>query len=316
MLSFFYIRLEIMPNERSELHKRIDAGELILIVEVSPRRSADPATVRTVARHYAGRVHALGVSDNRDGVCMSALAAASLVCSEGVEPILHMVTRDRNRIALISDCLGAAALGIRNLFCTSGTHQTLSGCSSAKNVFDIDSTQLLQTIAGLASGGYALGEKRLEAVPLFCLGGVAAPYADPMEMHLMRLAKKTKAGAHFLITQPIFDFERFEAWWEEVSRRELDKKVAILGGVRVLTDAETATAYAARRPSPMVPTPTLERIASKAEVAAQRAEGISIAVETIQRLSTWDGLRGFAISGGEDDDAVLEVIEKSGLRTD
>lgn len=305
-----------MANEKTDLHRQIESGKSILIAEISPPRSADPAAVRAVAKRYAGKVHALGVSDNRDRVCMSALVAASLVASEGVEPILYMVTRDRNRIALISDCLGAATLGIRNLLCTSGIHQTLGRYGFAKNVFDIDSIQLLRTVARLAVDGNIVGEKNLDAGGSFCLGGVAAPYADPVEMQVMRLAKKVNAGAHFLVTQPVFDLERFDIWWQEVARRGLHEEAAILAGIRVLTDAEKANAYAEERPSPMVPEATLQRIASKTEAGAQRAEGIAIALETIQRLSAVDGLRGFAIYGGGDDDAALEVIEKSGLRTD
>src|SRR6202140_5549074 len=131
-----------MALEKTELHKRIESGKPVLVAEMSPPRGGDPAPVRAAARQFAGKVHALGVSDNRDGVGMSATAPAALILAEGVEPILHMTTRDRNRIALVSDCLGAQAMGVRNLLCTSGTHQTLGPCRKAKNVFDIDSIQL------------------------------------------------------------------------------------------------------------------------------------------------------------------------------
>ena len=145
--------METTAVERTNLRERIESGKSILIAEVSPPASDDAAAVRAVADRYAGKVHALGVSDNRDRVCMSALAAASLVASGGVEPILHIVTRDRNRIALISECLGAQALGIRNILCTTGTHQTLGQFRAARNVFDIDSIQLLQTYARLGEDG-------------------------------------------------------------------------------------------------------------------------------------------------------------------
>ena len=150
-----------MSKQATGLQERIASGKAILLAEISPPRGADPAPVRAAAKRYAGKVHALGVSDNRDRVAMSALAAASLVAAEGVEPILHVTTRDRNRIALVSEALGAQALGIRNLLCTSGTHQTLGRFRAARNVFDIDSVQLLQTYAGLASDGAAGGRKRI-----------------------------------------------------------------------------------------------------------------------------------------------------------
>ena len=118
-------------NDKSDLQARIQSGKQLLIAELSPPKSGDPESVRRLAKMYAGKVHALGVSDNRDGAAMSALAAASLVVREGIEPILHVVTRDRNRIALISECLGAQALGIRNILCTTGTHQTLGPARAA-----------------------------------------------------------------------------------------------------------------------------------------------------------------------------------------
>lgn len=305
-----------MTKEKTDLHQRIESGGRILVAEVSPPLGSDPAPVRDAAKRYAGKVHALGVSDNRDRVCMSALVAASLVASEGVEPILHVVTRDRNRIALISDYLGARALGIRNLLCTSGTHQTLGRFRAAKNVFDIDSTQLIQTYAGLATDGRIVGEDGIGGSGPVCLGGVAAPYADPVEMQLLQLAKKVSAGAEFLITQPVFDIQRFDAWWKEVARRGIHRKVAILAGIRLLTDAQGARACADERPDPVVPEALVERIVSKSDNSTQRAAGIEIAVETIERLSGFDGLRGFEICGDGDHDAALEVIEKAGLGTD
>jgi methylenetetrahydrofolate reductase (NADPH) len=273
------------------------------LAEVTPPVTADAESVRRVAAGYAGKVHALGVSDNRDQARMSALAAASLVAGEGIEPLLHVVTRDRNRVALQSKCLGALALGIGNVLCTSGTHQTLGEFAAARNVFDIDSVQLLQLYDDLGTNGS------------LCLGATAAPYGDPMELQVMRLSKKVAAGARFLITQPIFELERFHAWWKEVLKRDL-QEIAIIAGVRLLLDGSEAKAYAEQRPRPMVPDALLNRLASKPDKVAQRAEGIQIAVETIQRLSEVDGLRGFEIVGGGDDEAVLEVIEKSRLGVD
>ena len=306
-------RSETMAREKTDLHKRIESGRQILIAEVSPPTSGDPAPIRQWAKSYAGKVHALGVSDNRDRVCMSALAAASLVASAGVEPILHVVTRDRNRIALIADYLGAQALGIGNLLCTSGTHQTLGPARAAKGVFDVDSIQLLQTYAGLATDARIVGLDHIEGLGPVCLGGVASPYADPLEMQLLRLAKKAAAGAQFLITEPVFDLDRFDAWWKEVLKRGIHEKVAILAGIRLLTDADQAKAYAQRRPDPIVPDTMLRRIASRTDKSTQRAAGIEIATETIGWLSGRAGLRGFQICGDGDDDAALEVIEKAGL---
>ncbi|HUT11631.1 MAG TPA: methylenetetrahydrofolate reductase [Thermoguttaceae bacterium] len=308
-----------MAKEKTGLQQRIESGKPIVVAEISPPTGSDAAPLREVARRYAGKVHALGISDNRDRVCMSALAAASLVAAEGVEPLLHVVTRDRNRIALISDCLGAEALGVRNLLCTSGTHQTLGRFRAAKNVFDVDSIQLLKTYAGLGSNGELVGEEHFKGVGPFCLGAVATPLADPMELQVMCLAKKVAAGARFFITQPVFDLERLGTWLTEVVRRGIHEKAAILAGIRSLRSAEEAKALAEARPSPRIPDAVVERMASAGNASQQRAAGIEIALETIERLSAASGLRGlrgFQICGDSDPGAALEIIEKSGLGTD
>jgi methylenetetrahydrofolate reductase (NADPH) len=309
-----------MPEQKTGLLERIESGEPILAAEVSPPLGADPAPVREMAKRFAGKVHALGVCDNRDRVGMSALVAAVLVRESGVEPILHVVTRDRNRVALVSHYLGALAMGIRNVLCTTGTHQTLGRPRSAKNVFDLDSIQMLRAYASLAAGretaGDFIGEQGVNGHGVVCLGGVASPYADPLELQVTRLAKKVAAGARFLITDPVFDLERFDRWWQEVTRRGLHEQVAFLAGIHVLVEAGEARAYAARRPDPRVPEAVLARIESAGNGAAQRATGIEIAVETIKRLRGTPGLRGFQVCGTGDPDAALEVIEDSELGTD
>lgn len=302
-----------MALEKTELHQRIESGKQLLLAELSPPRGADPAPFRTSAGLFAGKVHALGVSDNRDGVHMSALAAAAQFVALGVEPIVHVTTRDRNRIALVSDCLGAQAMGIRNLLCTTGTHQSRGPCKNARNVFDVDSIQLLGLYGGLADDGSLVGEERFEDAGPFCLGSTASPYGDPMEMQIIRLAKAVAAGSKFVITQPVFDVDRFELWWGEVTKRGLHEKTAIIAGVRPLADADLARAYAARRPNPMIPAALLERISAAGDKKGQRAVGVEIALETVQRLSGLKGLRGFEIRADDDADIAIEFLERSGL---
>jgi methylenetetrahydrofolate reductase (NADPH) len=302
-----------MTNVTSELKGRIESGERVLVAEVSPPKSGNPDRMRELARSYVGKVHALGVSDNQHGVSMSALAAASLAAQEGVEPILHVVTRDRNRIALVSERLGAQALGIRNILCTTGTHQTLGAAGAAKNVFDLDSIQLLQAYANLSKDGSFVGEKHFEdSVPL-CLGAAVSQHAEPHEMQMMRLAKKVEAGAQFLITEPVYDIQRFETFWNEATSRALHEKVAILAGIRLLGAADAAKSYADSRPDPKIPEELLERLAAKDSSEAQEVEGAAIAVETIKQLSQYQGLRGFEVRGDGNDAAALDVIHQSGL---
>ena len=301
-----------MTDSESRLQARINSGQPILTVEVAPPKGGDAAPLRAAAKRYAGKVHAIGVSDCRHGVCLSALAAAGVIAAEGVEPILHIVTRDRNRVALLAECLGAQALGVRNILCTSGTHQTLGVCPPAKNVFDIDSIQLLDAIAHVADGS-AVCPDRFEGAGPFCLGAVAAPFADPAELQLMRLAKKVNAGAKFLITQPVYDLDRFRTWWDSVSQRGLQDKTAILAGIQPLLDAGEAKAFAASRPLPMVPQVVLDRLSVAGDTKAQRAAGIEMAVDTIKQLSALKGLRGFQICADGDETAALEIMERSGL---
>jgi methylenetetrahydrofolate reductase (NADPH) len=270
-----------MSTQATGLQERIASGKTILLAEIHPPRGADPAPLRAAAKRLVGKVHAVGVSDNRDRVAMSALAAASLLNAEGLEPILHLTTRDRNRIALVSEALGAQALGIRNLLCTSGTHQTLGSYRAAKNVYDIDAVQLLQACARLASDCGLLGESAISGAGPFCLGAVASPDADPPALQLLRLVKKVAAGARFLVTQPVYDLGRFEAWWKEVTLRGLHDQAAILAGIQPLTDGHIAPA-----------------------------------LETIRRLSDLPGIRGFSISADGDPEAALKIIEESGLASD
>jgi methylenetetrahydrofolate reductase (NADPH) len=297
-----------MQNEKTNLQKRIEAGKQIVLAEVSPPKSANGDAMTALAKKFAPQVNALGIGDNREGVGMAALAAAALVNSAGVEPILHVTTRDRNRAALAADCLGAHALGVRNLLCTSGTHQTLLGFKSAKNVFDIDPIQLLSTLKNLDKNATLLGEEKIEGPLSFCLGGVASPFADPLELQVAKLAQKVSVGAQFLITQPVFDLDRFASWWSEISKRGLQAKTAIIAGVKVFTDAKTTKAFAEKRPLPLVPVTLLDRLASKSGADKMRAEGIRIALETIEKLSALEGLRGFEISCDEDHDAAVEVL--------
>jgi methylenetetrahydrofolate reductase (NADPH) len=302
-----------MEKNGTGLQKRIQSGQPLLLAEVSPPQSGNAGDVRALVRRFAGKVNALGISDNRDRVTMSSLAAASLAAGEGVEPILHVITRDRNRIALVSEALGAQALGINNLLCTSGTHQVLGPYRSAKGVFDVDSVQLLQTYSDLAKNGSLVGESAIAGAGPFCLGAVAAPSADPMELQVLRLAKKAAAGANYLVTQPVFDLDRFSQWWQEVERREIPKKCAIVAGIQPLTDAAKAIALSESRPRPGIPQSVLDRLSSAAGPAAQRAVGIAVALETIERLKALKGLRGFQICAEDDPDAALEIIEKSAL---
>jgi len=303
-----------MTENETRFQTKLRSGEPILIVEVAPPKGGDPTPLRSAAKRFGGKADAIGVSDNRNGVRMASLAAAGILAAEGVEPILHMVTRDRNRIALIADCLGAQALGVRNILCTSGDHQALGDYPLARNVFDVDSTQLIEAIAHMSDqvrreawGG------PFEGAGPFCAGAVAAPFADPAELQLIRLSKKVTAGAKFLITQPVYDLDRFRVWWDQVTQRGIHKKTRILAGVKPLLDSALAKSCSESRPDPRIPQSILDRISSAGGRPAERSAGIQIAIETIREISSLKGVAGFQICADGDADAVLEIVERSGL---
>jgi len=196
---------------------------------------------------------------------------------------------------------------VRNVLCTSGTHQTLLPFRAAKNVFDIDATVLIQTLHDLKKNAKIVGEKNIDGDVSYCLGAVVSPYADPMDLQLPRLAQKIFVGAQFVVTHPVFDLERFNAWWKEVTNRGLHEKAAFIAGIKIFTDAAAAKAFSEKRPLPMVPDAMLARLGLKS--GASRGEGIKIALETIEKLSSINGLRGFQVEVDGDADAAIEVLD-------
>ncbi len=286
--------------DTSKLQEQIDSGQRIMLAEIDLPKTADAAAVKAAAARLKDKVQAIGISDNRDGVTMSALAGTAIVVGEGIEPILHLVTRDRNRVALVSDFLGAQALGIKNVLCTSGTHQTLGAAKSARNVYDLDSVQLVKALSNLGTDASAVGESAINGFAPACLGAKASPAADPMDLQIMRLAKKVKAGAKYIITQPVFDLDRFNQWWDTVKARGLQEKVAVIAGIKVFTDAAKAKAYADQRPSPRVPAAIQERLAA--------GEGVAVATEIARKLLEIDGIRGLEFSSDDDGTAIETVI--------
>jgi methylenetetrahydrofolate reductase (NADPH) len=296
--------------------QRIANGNPILLVEVTPPQNASPDSMRAITKQWIGKVHAMGISDNRDRVSMSAWAAAILAIAEGMEPIMHITTRDRNRIALVSEALGAQALGIRNLLCTSGSHQTLGAYRASKNVYDIDSIQLLQSLAHLAENAALIGETGgIPGAGPYCLAAVAEPFADPLALQITRLEKKIHAGATLLVTQPVFDLERFNVWWDEVARRGLHEKAAIVAGIQPLSPHDL-TAAKGKSGAIRIPEPMRTRMNSAGDPAKQKTAAIEIARETIRELQKIKGLRGFSLLADEDPETALQILDQSGLRSD
>jgi len=297
----------------SRLKKVLAGGHFAVTAECGPPKGADPEVIRKKGRLLAGYVDSINVTDNQTGVVrLSSLAACVILREEGLDPVLQMVARDRNRIALQSDVLGASAVGIRNILLLSGDHQSLGNQPEAKGVFDLDSLQLLQTVRQMRDKGVVLGGDQLSSMPNLFIGAVENPFGDPKSYRVARLAKKVKAGAEFIQTQCIYNLARFKEFMAEVVDRGLDGKVAILGGITPLKSARMAE-YMAKSVAGMdVPPEVMERMKA-VPAKEQRAEGIKIAVETIQALKEIKGVRGVHIMAIEWEDVVPELVEKAGL---
>ncbi len=297
----------------SRLKKVLKRGHFAVTAECGPPKGADPKVVKTKARILKGFVDSVNVTDNQTGVVrLSSFAACVLLKKEGIDPVLQMTTRDRNRIALQSDVLGASAVGIRNILCLSGDHQSFGNQPQAKGVFDVDSIQLVQIVQQMRDKGLIAGGEVLSEPPRLFIGAVANPFADPFAYRVVRLGKKVSAGAEFIQTQCIYNIQRFAEWMKMVRDMGLHEKVGILGGITPLKSARMAE-YMSRQVAGMdVPEEVINRMRS-VPAAEQRKEGMRIAVETINALQEIEGVRGIHIMAIEWEDAVPQIVEAAKL---
>ena len=295
----------------SNLERVLEVGEFAVTAEIGPPKSASSELVRKHARNMRGYADAFNVTDNQTAVVrLSSLASAVICLQEGAEPVMQMTCRDRNRIALQSDLLGACSLDVRNVLCLSGDHQTVGNQPESKNVYDIDSTQQLQIFRTMRDEGRVWGGDKLEESPRVFLGAAENPFADPFEIRAMRLSKKVKAGADFIQTQAVFDMDRFERWMEEVRERGLDKRTHILAGVVPLKSAGAARYMKNKVPGMIVPDAIVERMSKASD---QKREGLKICAEQIEHLRTIRGVHGVHIMAIAWEEIVPELVRVSGL---
>ena len=297
----------------SKLEKILSEGHLAVTSECGPPRGSDPNAVIEKANLIKDHVDAINVTDNQTSVTrMSSLAACIHLKLMGVEPILQMVTRDKNRIAIQSDILGAASFDIFNMLCLSGDHQSFGDCPQGQNVHDLDSMQLLQTVHLMRDEGKFLGGADITRPPKLFVGAAANPFADPFEIRTPRLAKKIAAGAEFIQTQCIYNLDKFEEWMKQICDRGLHEKVYILAGVTPLKSAGMAKFMKNRVPGMDVPDDIVKRMADTPK-EKQPEEGINICVETIERLKSVEGVKGFHIMAIEWEEKVPGIVERAGL---
>lgn len=297
----------------SKLEKIFSLGHIAVTSECGPPRGSDPEAVKEKGALIRNHVDAVNVTDNQTSVVrLCSLAACIHLKLIGIEPILQMVSRDRNRIAIQSDILGAASFGINTMLCLSGDHQSFGDNPKGQNVHDLDSMQMLQTVRLMRDEGKFLGGDDIKTPPSIFVGAAANPFADPFEIRVPRLAKKIAAGAEFIQTQCIYNLNKFEKWMELVRDKGLDEKVHIMAGVTPLKSAGMAKYMKNRVPGMDVPDDVVDRMA-KTPKDKQAEEGINICVETIQRLKEVKGVHGFHIMAIEWEERVPEIVERSGL---
>jgi 5,10-methylenetetrahydrofolate reductase len=309
----------------SRLERILRAGHFAVTAELGPPQNADPEVIRKKAQVLRGVVDAVNITDNQTAIVrMSSIGAAVLALQEGLEPIAQMTCRDRNRLAMQSDLLGAYALGLRNLLCLTGDHQSFGNHPTAKNVHDLDSMQLIQMVAGLRDAHkFQCGDDIKGQEPRFFIGAAANPFGDPFEWRPLRLAKKVKAGATFIQTQLIYNVPRFADFMDLVRKAGTHKEVYLLAGIGPLKSPGMAKYMRDEVPGLDVPNEYVDRMTSAADGidkedkkgrnAAFRAEGIKIAIELVRQVRQIEGVSGVHVMAIEWEEAVRPIVEGAGL---
>lgn len=297
----------------SKLEKVLKSGQLAVTSECGPPRSSDAQGIIKKGEMIKDHVDSINITDNQTSVTrICSLAACVHLKQLGLDPVLQMVVRDRNRIALQSDLLGAASFGIHNVLCLSGDHQSFGDNPQAQNVFDLDSMQLVQTVRQMRDEGKFISGDDIKVPPKFFVGAAANPFADPFKIRVPRLAKKIACGAEFIQTQCIYNIPKFEKWMENVRERELHKEVYILAGITPMRSLGMAKYLRKAVPGMDVPDELIDRLAG-VDKNKQADEGIKFAIETIQRLKEVEGVAGFHVMAIEWEEKVPEIVEEAGL---
>jgi methylenetetrahydrofolate reductase (NADPH) len=308
----------------SNLEKMLRAGHFAVTGELGPPTGADRSVITEKAEHLKGVVDAVNITDNQTAVArMSSISVAAMLVDLGLEPVVQMTVRDRNRLAIQADLFGAWALGARNLLCLTGDHMTFGNHPESKGVYDMDSIQFLQMMRDMGENGIAESGDELEGAPTFFLGAAANPFAPPYDYRPYRLAKKVQAGAKFIQTQCTYNMPRFKEFMQRAGDLGLLDDVYVMIGVTPLKSSGMAWYMANNVPGLDVPEDVVKRMRAavsdipkedkKARSKAQREEGIEIAVETIQQAQEIPGVAGVHIMAIEWEPAVSVIAEKAGL---
>jgi len=312
-------------NEKTEksgsrLERVFAAGHFAVTAELGPPKSADVSVIAAKAEYLRGTVDAVNLTDNQTAIVrISSIASGKLLLDLGLEPVIQMTCRDRNRLAQQADILGAHALGIRNVLCLTGDHQCFGNHPTARGVFDLDSMQLLEGLRRMRDDGVFMSgdeirntKKAPVMAPRLFLGAAANPFGDPFEFRILRLAKKVAAGADFIQTQCIYDMARFREWMKQVRARGLHEKTRIMAGLTPLKSAGMANYMANNVAGISVPASFLKRLADAGKEHAAE-EGIRICLEQIEELRGIEGVSGIHLMAIEWEKRVPEILERAGL---
>lgn len=294
----------------SRLARALSSGEFAVTAELGPPKSADADAMRVKAKGVVGSVHAANVTDNQTAVCrMAPMACAVLMQEAGLEPVMQIVCRDRNRLALQADMLGAWALGVRNIMILGGDPPHVGNHPDAKPVFDLDTVALMKVARDMREKKIFANGEEMKVAPSFLVGGAESPFNDSSNGD--RLAAKVEAGADFVQTQPVYDVKAFADWVGMIRDRGLTDRCAIIAGItppKSLRMAENMR----KIPGMFIPDEVLQRLSSAGE-AGERDAGIAIAVEVIGRVREIPGVAGVHIMAILQEDAVPEVVSKAGI---
>jgi methylenetetrahydrofolate reductase (NADPH) len=292
------------------LREKIESGGFVFTAELGPPRSASDKSIKRKCGYYRGLVDAANITDNQTAIVrLSSIATGRICLEQGVEPVIQMTCRDRNRLALQSDLLGMAALGMENVLCLTGDHQRFGDQPEARNVFDLDSIQLIATADRLRKGVFLSGDK-VKTPPRLFVGGAANPFAEPLIARITRLGKKISAGVDFIQTQPVYDVEAFLRWMDAVRGEGLDTKTAILAGVMPVKSPRALIHMRDEVPGSRIPADLIGRMEQASE---PEEEGVRIAVEIIRRLLDVEGIGGIHLMPLMWEKITPRIAEESGL---
>ena len=288
------------------------SGQFVVTVEIAPPDSADPSALVARANRFSGLVDAVNITDGAGGNChMSSAAAAAVLAAHGHTPVCQIACRDRNRIAVQGDILGAAALGVRNFLCLTGDDVSQGDHPQAKPVFDLDAVTLLKVARDMRDKGEFASGRKLDAAPNLFLGATANPFVPPYSGRLLNLENKIGSGADFIQTQFCFDLHMLDNFMQALRERRLHERSRIIVGVGTLNSANALRWMSQHVPGVHIPQDVIRRIAGAAD---QKAEGLNILVETIRAIRRIEGVAGIHLMGHRNEAILAEAIVRSGIR--